>query len=155
MTLSMHVTHAPIVRIRIDDAGIRVKHGGRVDDRGKDGKQRATLQAKAVQSRIKPGVADVEDTLALRCIAIQPINAPTMPEDFIEQAHFPQDLQTDRLQQQARANRSGCCGLFEHLNAMPIARKQNRCGLARRAQSDDCNAQARKRHRVSRDEKRK
>jgi hypothetical protein len=109
--------------------------------RGQQREQRTALHAEAEQSRIEPRVTHVHDGTAAGVLAEQSADARTVRERGVEQAHLPQHVHADRLQQEARADGSEFRRLFEDLDALPIARQQDRGRLPGGAVADDCDVQ--------------
>jgi len=105
--------------------------------------QRTALHAEAEQARIESGIAHVHDSASVGVVAKQPVDPGTVLECAIEQAHFPQHMQADRLQQEAGADRAENLGLFENFDAMTVARQCDRCRLPRGSVTDDRDSQRR------------
>ena len=103
--------------------------------------QRATLHAQAEQARIQTAVPHVHHGATARRFAVQAIDPSAMRQHVGQQAQFPQHLQAGRLQQETCADRTRFRRTFEDLHPVPVAREQQRGGLAGGAVSDDGDVQ--------------
>ena len=95
----------------------------------------------AEQARIQTAVPHVHHGATARRFAVQAIDPSAMRQHVGQQAQFPQHLQAGRLQQETRADRTRFRRTFEDLHPVPVAREQQRGGLAGGAVSDDGDVQ--------------